>query len=87
MARLAAEAPGLRIGSGIVLLALHKPLDLAEQFASLDVIAGGKVIFRCRHRIPRCRVQGVRDLTQGGRHPLQGVAVTDPQAVDRRPGE
>ena len=45
LARLAAEASGLRIGAGVVLLPLHKPLDLAEQFATLDVITGGKAIF------------------------------------------
>ncbi|MEE9276669.1 MAG: LLM class flavin-dependent oxidoreductase [bacterium] len=45
LARVAAEAPGLRLNAGIVLLPLHKPLDLAEQIASIDVISGGKVIF------------------------------------------
>lgn len=41
LARVAAEAPGLRLITGIVLLALHKPLDIAEQLASLDLISGG----------------------------------------------
>ncbi len=45
LARLSAEAPGLRLNAGVVLVALHKPLDLAEQLASLDVISGGKLIF------------------------------------------
>ena len=45
LARLSAEAPKLRLNAGIVLLSLHKPLDIAEQFATLDVISGGKVIF------------------------------------------
>ncbi len=45
LTRVAAEAPGLRLNAGIVLLPLHKPLDLAEQIASIDVISGGKVIF------------------------------------------
>ena len=38
IARLAAEAPRMRIGAGVALLPLHKPLDLAEQFATLEVI-------------------------------------------------
>jgi len=45
LARLSAEVPGLRLNAGVVLVALHKPLDLAEQLASLDVISGGKLIF------------------------------------------
>ena len=45
LARLSAAAPELRLCAGIVLLPLHKPLDVAEQFATLDVMTGGKVIF------------------------------------------
>ena len=42
--RMAAESKNLRLNFGIVLLALHKPLDIAEQLASLDVITKGRVI-------------------------------------------
>ncbi len=45
LARLAAEAPNLRLNAGIVLVAMHKPLDIAEQLATLDVISGGRLIF------------------------------------------
>ncbi|PPR25693.1 MAG: Phthiodiolone/phenolphthiodiolone dimycocerosates ketoreductase [Alphaproteobacteria bacterium MarineAlpha10_Bin3] len=45
LARVAADAPNLRLNAGLVLLALHKPLDIAEQLASVDVISGGKLIF------------------------------------------
>ncbi|MEM7253210.1 MAG: LLM class flavin-dependent oxidoreductase [Pseudomonadota bacterium] len=45
LARIAAEAPRCRLNAGLVLLPLHKPLDIAEQLGSLDVISGGKVIF------------------------------------------
>jgi alkanesulfonate monooxygenase SsuD/methylene tetrahydromethanopterin reductase-like flavin-dependent oxidoreductase (luciferase family) len=44
LARIMAEAPRCRLNAGVVLLALHKPLDVAEQFATLDVMSGGKVI-------------------------------------------
>ena len=40
-----AEAPDLRLNFGLVLLSLHKPLDIAEQIATADVMSGGKVIF------------------------------------------
>jgi len=45
LARIAAEAPGLKIVTGVVLLSLHKPLDLAEQLAAIDLISGGNLIF------------------------------------------
>ena len=47
LARMSAEAPNCRLNTGIVLLSLHKPLDIAEQLATLDVMCGGKVIFGC----------------------------------------
>lgn len=45
LARLAAEAGEMRIGTGIHLLALHNPVDTAENFASLDTVTGGRSIF------------------------------------------
>ncbi|MEK6712044.1 MAG: LLM class flavin-dependent oxidoreductase [Nitrospinota bacterium] len=45
LAMAAAVAPGIRLNAGIVLLSLHKPLDLAEQLATIDVASGGKLIF------------------------------------------
>ncbi|MCP5149605.1 MAG: LLM class flavin-dependent oxidoreductase [Chromatiales bacterium] len=47
LARIMAEAPSCRLNAGIVLLSLHKPLDIAEQLATLDVMSGGKLIFGC----------------------------------------
>ncbi|HEY4172125.1 MAG TPA: LLM class flavin-dependent oxidoreductase, partial [Rhodopila sp.] len=45
LAHCAAVAPRLRIICGLVLVPLHKPLDLAEQLATLDVLSGGKLVF------------------------------------------
>ena len=45
LSRVMAEAPRVRLNAGIVLLALHKPLDIAEQLATIDVMSGGKLIF------------------------------------------
>ena len=45
LARLAADADGMRIGTGIHLLALHNPVDTAESYAGLDVVAGGRSVF------------------------------------------
>ncbi|MFT5391867.1 MAG: alkanesulfonate monooxygenase SsuD [Gammaproteobacteria bacterium] len=47
LSRLAAEVPSCRLNAGIVLLSLHKPLDIAEQIATLDVMSKGKAIFGC----------------------------------------
>ena len=45
LAYCAAIAPRLRIICGLVLLPLHKPLDIAEQLATLDLLSGGKLVF------------------------------------------
>ena len=45
LCRIAAEAPNCRMIPGIVLLSLHKPLDIAEQLATLDVMTNGKLVF------------------------------------------
>src|ERR671935_1582811 len=45
LSRVMADAPNLRLNFGLVLLSLHKPLDIAEQIATVDVMSGGKVIF------------------------------------------
>jgi alkanesulfonate monooxygenase SsuD/methylene tetrahydromethanopterin reductase-like flavin-dependent oxidoreductase (luciferase family) len=45
LARLSAEAPNVRLIAGIVLLSLHKPLDIAEQLATIDIMSGGRLVF------------------------------------------
>ena len=35
------------MNAGIVLLALHNPLEVAECFATMDLMSGGRVIFGC----------------------------------------
>ncbi len=42
--RLAAEAEGLWLGTNLVLLPLHNPVELAEAGAFLDLITGGRFI-------------------------------------------
>ena len=44
LARVAAEAGGMRIGTGVLLAALPNPLQVAEEVATLDVIAGGRSV-------------------------------------------
>jgi alkanesulfonate monooxygenase SsuD/methylene tetrahydromethanopterin reductase-like flavin-dependent oxidoreductase (luciferase family) len=45
LARLAADSGSMRLVTGIILLAMHNPVDIAEQVATLDVISGGRVVF------------------------------------------
>ena len=45
LARLIPEAGDMQIGMGILLLALHNPVDVAELFATLDIASGGRLVF------------------------------------------
>jgi len=45
LGRVMAEVPSLKLITGVVLLPMHKPLDLAEQLATIDVMSGGRLIF------------------------------------------
>jgi alkanesulfonate monooxygenase SsuD/methylene tetrahydromethanopterin reductase-like flavin-dependent oxidoreductase (luciferase family) len=45
LARIAADARGMTLGTGVLLLPLHHPVDIAEQLATLDVITDGRLIF------------------------------------------
>jgi alkanesulfonate monooxygenase SsuD/methylene tetrahydromethanopterin reductase-like flavin-dependent oxidoreductase (luciferase family) len=44
LARMAAEADGMAIGPGILLLPLLNPLQVAEEIATLDAVTGGRAI-------------------------------------------
>jgi alkanesulfonate monooxygenase SsuD/methylene tetrahydromethanopterin reductase-like flavin-dependent oxidoreductase (luciferase family) len=44
LGRMAAEAEGMTLGTGVLLLPLPQPVDFAEQLATLDVICGGRLI-------------------------------------------
>lgn len=44
LARFTAEVPTMRLNAGIVILPLHSPLAVAEEFATLDVMSGGRMI-------------------------------------------
>ena len=45
LARVAAEAGPMSLSTGIILLALQQPVDVAESIATLDVICGGRFVF------------------------------------------
>src|SRR6266700_4086827 len=41
LARLSAHAPAMTVGTSVILLPLLNPLDVAEQSATIDAMAGG----------------------------------------------
>jgi len=45
LAYLAAETKQIRLGTGVLLLALRHPLQVAKDVATLDVLSGGRAIF------------------------------------------
>ena len=45
LARVAAEAEGMTLGTGVLLLPLRHPVEVAEELATLDVIADGRLVF------------------------------------------
>jgi alkanesulfonate monooxygenase SsuD/methylene tetrahydromethanopterin reductase-like flavin-dependent oxidoreductase (luciferase family) len=44
LGRLVPETGDMRIGTAISLMALAHPVDLAEQFATLDILSGGRLV-------------------------------------------
>ncbi|MGI8549496.1 MAG: LLM class flavin-dependent oxidoreductase [Dehalococcoidia bacterium] len=61
LSRMAGEAPGMELHAGIILLALHHPVEVAESLATLDVISGGRLIagFGLGYREPEFSAFGV----------------------------
>ncbi|MBX6378070.1 MAG: LLM class flavin-dependent oxidoreductase [Clostridia bacterium] len=44
LARLAAEAGPMKVGTNILILPLHHPVEVAEAFSTLDHLTGGRVV-------------------------------------------
>lgn len=44
LSRLCAETDGMQVGTNILILPLHHPVDVAEQFATLDQLCGGNAV-------------------------------------------
>ncbi len=44
LGRLAAEAGEMILGTNLILLPLHHPVEIAEQFATLDALTGGRIV-------------------------------------------
>ena len=44
LGRLAADAGEMILGTNLILLPLHHPVEIAEQFATLDALTGGRIV-------------------------------------------
>jgi probable F420-dependent oxidoreductase len=44
LGRLAAEVGEMTLGTNLILLPLHHPVEIAEQFATLDALTGGRIV-------------------------------------------
>lgn len=45
LARLADRTETIRLGSGVIVLPLHQPVQVAEEVAQVDILSGGRVDF------------------------------------------
>lgn len=69
LGRLAAETGHMTLGSNILVLPLHNIVDIAEQFATLDIISGGKIVLGAAlgYRDVEYQVFGVNKKTRAAR--------------------
>ncbi|MGX1134254.1 alkanesulfonate monooxygenase SsuD/methylene tetrahydromethanopterin reductase-like flavin-dependent oxidoreductase (luciferase family) [Streptomyces glaucescens] len=65
LAALAARTKRARIISGVNLALLHNPLHLAEQFAMIDVLSGGRLEVGLGRRGDRAAFEHAADLVDG----------------------
>jgi len=67
---LAGKTKRIRLGTAIVCLNLHNPLDIAEQMAVADVLSGGRMApgFGSGSTPEECELLGVRDAGDAERH-------------------
>src|SRR5258707_11015535 len=85
--RLAAEVPGLEIGTNLVLLPLHNPVEIAEVGAFLDVLTGGRFLLGVglRYRPEEFEIFGGPMAGRGSRLAGGGGIIPPPGAQGKGP--
>src|ERR1700751_5768709 len=66
LSRLAAEAQGMKIGPGLLLLPLLNPVIVAEECATLDWLTGGKAIIGFGLRYCKKEIEAIGVPVKGG---------------------
>jgi alkanesulfonate monooxygenase SsuD/methylene tetrahydromethanopterin reductase-like flavin-dependent oxidoreductase (luciferase family) len=76
LSNVAARTERLRLGTGVVVLPLHHPLEIAEQAAQLDVLSGGRLDFGVGRGYQSVEFEGFRlSLTEARERFLEALDV------------
>src|SRR5256885_11169435 len=71
---LAAKTTRLRVGTAVIVVPLHHPLVVAEEIATLDLLAGGRLDVGLRRGYQHYEFERVRlELESGGQRWDEGV--------------
>src|SRR4051812_33991758 len=65
LAYIAARTKHIRLAPAVTVLPLHHPIRVAEQWATLDLLSGGRVDFAARPRLRPARVSATERLVRG----------------------
>ena len=85
LSALAGVTRTIRLGTLVLVLPFRDPVAFAKEWATLDVLSGGRLDPRRRRRLARGRVRGAAHPVQGARPADERDARGDHRAVGRRP--
>ena len=83
LAQVAARTSRIRLAPAVTVLPLHHPIRVAEQWATLDLLSGGRVDFAAGRGYDRREYAAVRRLVRGQPVDLRGGHGDRPPAVVR----
>ena len=72
LAQVAARTSRIRLAPAVTVLPLHHPIRVAEQWATLDLLSGGRVDFAAGRGYDRREYRAVRRLVRGQPVDLRG---------------
>ena len=87
LARLAPEAPGLKLITGVALLPMLNPVELAEQVVTLDHISNGNFVLGTGIGYREVELEAVGATRSQRVCPFRGVPGADEAALVRRRGQ
>ena len=82
---VAANTTRIRLAPAVTVLPLHHPIRVAEQWATLDLLSGGRVDFACGPRLRPARISAVpRVVRRQSGHLRRGPGTGAPAVVGGR---